>query len=301
MAPTPQQAIDVANSVFGRHPGYRALHAKGTLCAGAFTPTAHAHELTRATHMEGPEVPVTVRFSNGSGDPDHPDWAPDPRGLAIKLYLPDGSRTDIVGVSSPRFVTRTPEGFIELVEARGAGAAAAWKLPLFIVRHPEAVPVLPVVAPTLMAPASYATIPYYGLHAFRWIDASGGERYVRYTLRPAASAPRPGPQALRRLGRNYLQDEISKRVEAEPVLFSLEVQIAAPGDRVEDPSSAWPKQRRRVTVGTLKIDRLEHDREQGGDILVFDPSRVTDGIECSDDPVLRFRPHAYSESVKRRA
>ena len=25
-------------------------------------------------------------------------------------------------------------------------------------------------------------------------------------------------------------------------------------------------------------------------MLVFDPSRVTDGIECSDDPVLRFRP-----------
>ena len=71
-------------------------------------------------------------------------------------------------------------------------------------------------------------------------------------------------------------------------------------DRVEDPSAAWPKQRRRVTVGTLKIDRLEHEREQHGDILVFDPSRVTDGIECSDDPVLRFRPQAYSESVKRR-
>ena len=156
---------------------------------------------------------------------------------------------------------------------------------------------LPAVAPTLLAPASYATIPYYGLHAFRWIDASGGERYVRYTLRPAASAPRPNPRAARRLGRNYLQDEIGKRIEAGPVLFSLEVQIAQPGDPVEDPSAAWPKQRRRVTVGTLKINRLEHEREQHGDVLVFDPSRVTDGIECSDDPVLRFRPHAYSESV----
>ena len=300
MAYTPQQAIDVANSVFGRHQGYRALHAKGTLCAGEFTPTARAHELTRAAHMQGPEVPATIRFSNGSGDPNHADWAPDPRGLAIKFYLPDGSRSDIVAVSSPRFPTRTPDGFIELVEAQGAGAAAAWKLPLFLVRHPEAVPVLPAVAPTLLAPASYATIPYYGLHAFRWLDADGGERYVRYTLRPAASAPRPNPRAARRLGRNYLQDEIGKRIEAGPVLFSLEVQIAQPGDRVEDPSAAWPKQRRRVTVGTLKINRLEHEREQHGDILVFDPSRVTDGIECSDDPVLRFRPQAYSESVKRR-
>jgi catalase len=33
---------------------------------------------------------------------------------------------------------------------------------------------------------------------------------------------------------------------------------------------------------------------------VFDPTRVTDGIECSADPVLRYRPVAYSESVARR-
>jgi catalase len=295
-----QQAVDAANSVFGRHPGCRALHAKGTLCAGEFTPTTHARDLTRAAHMQGPEVPATIRFSNASGNPDEPDWKPDPRGLAIKLYLPDGSRTDIVTVSSPRFPTRTPEGFVELIEAQGAGAAAAWKLPLFLVRHPEALSVLPAVAPTLAPPASYATIPYYGLHAFRWIDPDGGERYVRYSLRPSITEPRPDSKARRRLARDYLQEEIRKRVSAGPVLFSLEVQIAAPGDRVEDPSAAWPKRRRRVTVGTLKIDRLEHEREQGGDILVFDPSRVTDGIECSDDPVLRFRPHAYSESIKRR-
>jgi len=91
-----------------------------------------------------------------------------------------------------------------------------------------------------------------------------------------------------------------QRVSAGPILFSLEVQIAEGGDRVEDPSAVWPKERRRLTVGTLKIVELEHEREQRGDVLVFDPSRVTDGIELSDDPVLRFRPLAYSESVKRR-
>jgi catalase len=33
---------------------------------------------------------------------------------------------------------------------------------------------------------------------------------------------------------------------------------------------------------------------------VFDPMRVTDGIEPSNDPVLRFRTLAYSASVKLR-
>jgi catalase len=300
MTLTPAQAIDTTTRVFGAHPGFRALHAKGTVAAGVFTPTAEASGWSRAAHLQGPEVPVTVRFSNGSGNPRHPDWAPDPRGLAVKFYLPDGSRTDIVAVSTPCFPTRTPEGFVELVSALAAGPAAAWKLPLFLRHHPEALKVLPRVAPTLLPPASYATIPYHGLHAFKWLDAEGGERFVRYTLRPAASVARLKPWQARRLGADYLQREIRLRLAAGPALFSVEVQIAAPGDPTDDPSAAWPKARRRVTVGALRVTGLDTEREQGDDVLVFDPSRVTDGIECSDDPVLRFRPGAYSESVKRR-
>jgi catalase len=45
---------------------------------------------------------------------------------------------------------------------------------------------------------------------------------------------------------------------------------------------------------------LETERERGGDILVFDPTRVADGIALSDDPILHFRPRAYSASVTRR-
>ncbi len=300
MTLTPAAAIDTTTRVFGAHPGFRALHAKGTVATGTFTPTAEAAGWSRAAHLSGPEVPVTVRFSNGSGNPRHPDWAPDPRGLAIKFYLPDGSRTDIVAVSSPCFPTRTPEGFIELIEAQAAGPAAAWKLPLFLRHHPEAIRVLPRVALTLLPPASYATISYHGLHAFRWQDAEGGERYVRYTLRPAAAVARLKPWEAKRLGADYLQTEIGRRLATGPVLFSLELQIAAAGDPTDDPSASWPKGRRRVTVGALRVTGLDTEREQGDDVLVFDPSRVTDGIECSDDPVLRFRPGAYSESVERR-
>jgi catalase len=301
VALSPAEAVDAIGRVFGRHPGHRALHAKGVVLTGVFAPTAEAGALTRSAHMQGPDVPVTVRFSNGSGDPEHPDWAPDPRGLAVKFYLPDGSRTDIVAVSTPRFPTRTPEGFIELVEAQAGGVAAAWKLPLFLAHHPEAIPVLPATMPSLLPPSSYATIPYFGLHAFKWIDGDGGERFVRYTLKPAARGARLAPWQARRRGSDYLQSEIVARAEGEPVLFSLEVAIAEPGDPVDDPSAAWPKQRRRVAVGSLRVTGRDTERERGSDVLVFDPSRVTDGIECSDDPVLRFRPQAYSESIRRRA
>ncbi len=300
MSLTPQAAIDTANEVFGVHRGYRALHAKGVVCRGVFEPTAEGAQLCRAAHLQGPEVPVTVRFSNGAGNPKHPDWAPDPRGLAVKFYLPDDSRTDIVAVSSPLFPTRTPEGFLELLQAQAAGPAALWKLPLFLRHHPEALRVLPRVAPTLAAPVSYATIPYYGLHAFKWIDGEGGSRFVRYTLVPEARVARLTPWAARKREPDYLQVDVRERLAAQPISFSLEVQIADPGDPVNDPSAAWPRARRRVTVGRLRITDLDTEREQGDDVLVFDPSRVTDGIDCSDDLVLRFRPAAYSESIRRR-
>ncbi len=300
MSLSAQQAIDVVNKAFGEHRGVRALHAKGILLKGTFTATQRARDLTRAAHMDGSEIPATFRFSNGSGDPDHPDWRPDPRGLAVKMYLPDGSRTDIVAVSTPRFATRTPEGFMELVDAQASGPSAAWKLPLFLARHPEALRVLPVAAPTLRPPSSYAGIPYYGLHAFKWVDADGGERFVRYTLMPFERGRYLTPWDARGRGADYLQDEIRERVALGPVRFTLEVQIATPGDPIDDPSAAWPSARRRMDVGTFEITALETERETGGDVLVFDPTRVVDGIELSADPVLNFRHLAYSESVARR-
>jgi catalase len=294
------EAIDAVNRVFGRHRGFRALHAKGIVCAGRFVPAAGAGSLSRAAFLAGEDVQATFRFSNGAGNPRHADWMPDARGLAVKLYLPDGSRTDIVCVSSPRFPVRTPEAFIELVQAQEAGPLAVVKLPRFLVRHPEAVRNLPKLAPTLLPRESYAGITYHGLHAFRWLDAEGGERYVRYRLLSEFTAGRLSPLTARRRPADYLQDELRERLARQPVRFDFEVQIASPGDPVDDPSAAWPAERRRVTVGTFWITELDVQRERDGDVLVFDPTRVTDGIELSDDPVLRFRGPAYTESVARR-
>jgi catalase len=51
----------------------------------------------------------------------------------------------------------------------------------------------------------------------------------------------------------------------------------------------------------LEITGLDTERELHGDIVVFDPMRVTDGIKPSQDPVLHFRSYAYSVSVKDRS
>jgi catalase len=293
---SPERAVDGINDTFGRH-GARALHAKGTVCRGVFTATPEAGRLTRAAHMQGRPVETTVRLSNGSGDPGSPDYAPDVRGLATSFHLPDGSRTDISAQTSPRFPVRTPDAFIELVRANKPGLGRLWKMPLFLARHPEALRALPVDAPTLKPPESYAGRHYYAIHAYKWVDADGGERFVRYTWVPAEPGENLSAKEAKSRGRDYLQQDLRDRLGRASIHFTLSVQIAADGDSVDDPTSVWPDERETISAGTLEVTGL-HDGDDG---LVFDPGRITDGIELSDDPILRFRPAAYSVSVERRS
>src|SRR3954471_11652057 len=219
---SPIAAVDAINERFGRHHGARALHAKGPLCEGGFTATPEAARLSRAAHMQGERVPVTARVSNGSGDPRSRDREPDVRGLAVTFHLPDGSRTDISAQTVPHFPVRTPDQFIALMRAAAPGWERAWRMPLFLARHPYALKTLKANAVGLKPPPSYATIRYYAVHAFRWVDAEGGSRWVRYTWVPEASGD--GVSAGEDDG--YLHEEIAARLERGPVRFTLELQIA---------------------------------------------------------------------------
>jgi catalase len=303
-AALPEQIVDAIHDINGRHEGTRAVHAKGVVCAGTFTATPEAATLTRAAHMQGDPVPATVRFSNGGGNPGTKDAAKDGRGLAVKLYLPDDSRTDLVAVTLPQFFVRTPEDFLEFTRARKpdpeTGQPDMAKIGAFLEAHPEALPAIQY-ALSQPAPASYAQLEYRGIHAFKWIAADDAERWTRFTFRPRAGVAGLTDEAAAARSADYLQQEIRERLESGPVEFELEVSIAREGDDPSDPTQAWPEDRERVVVGTLRVDELDRTRERDGDVLVFDPTRVTDGIELSDDPILRVRPDAYAVSVERRS
>lgn len=293
---SPEQALEAIDERFGRHPRHRAFHAKGALYSGSFTATPEAAELTRAAHMQGEPTPATVRFSNGSGEPRIPDYAPEIRGMAVTFHLPDGSRTDISAQTVPRFPFRDVEPFLDFVRASKPGPAAALKLALFLARHPRALRSLRMNLAALKPPASFASRPYYAFHAFRWIDADGAERYVRYTWKPTVDLADLDRAAAKARGRDYLFEELGERLAAGPVRFELELQLAGPGDEPDDPSAVWPEDRERVLAGNLEIVA---PTEQGDD-FVFDPTRLTDGIEPSADPVLHYRPRVYALSHERR-
>jgi catalase len=297
------QIVDAINELAGRHPGARAAHAKGTWCRGIFTPSAEAAQLSRAQHFRQP-VSALVRFSNGSGDPRVPDSHPDGRGMAVKFDPPDGGQTDIVALTLPVFFVRTPEDFLAFTRARrpdpATGRPDDAAVGQFIAEHPESLPAVQAFL-SLGIPASYAQCTYHSIHAFRFVDAAGAQRHVRYRWSPAAGEARIDPEDARSRSEDYLRTELAERLAAGPAAFTLDVAIAADGDAVDDPTAQWPDDRPRVVLGQLEITTMAEDPEAGGGLVVFDPTNVTDGIELTDDPILHTRRAAYSESVNRRA
>nr|WP_156689323.1 catalase family peroxidase [Mycobacterium sp. Marseille-P9652] len=296
---TPDDAIEAIRGTGGAQPGSRALHAKGNLYRGRFTAGPVAASLSRAKHLDGSAVPALFRFSNGSGDPAQPDGVPGVRGLAVKLTLPDGSTTDVSTQTARLFVSSTPDGFIDLLKAMRPGPAKPLRMGTYLLTHPGLLGALPVLRDANRVPASYATVAYHGLHAFRWVAADGSARFVRYHLRPVAGEEFLSGSDAKRKDPDFLHHELNHRLSRGPVRFDFVVQIAGPDDSIVDPSASW-RSGETVNVGNFEVTGLDTEREHGGDIVVFDPMRVTDGIEPSDDPVLRFRTKAYSASVKLR-
>ena len=121
---------------------------------------------------------------------------------------------------------------------------------------------------------------------------------MRYRLVPVdAGAGRPDGE---HEGRDRLFDELADRLAVGPVRYDLRVTLARATDDPHDPMSVW-RGARELSAGLLTVTAEVPDPEADGGLLVFDPTRIVDGIELSDDPILRYRPSAYSVSITRRS
>ena len=302
-----EEIVDALEGVSGGpHRGFRAAHARGVFCRGTFTATPEARELSRAEHLQGEPVSAAVRFSNGSGDPGAPDTdRRDGRGMATKFQLRHGGETDIVAITIPVFFVRTARDFLDFLHARKpdpeTGEMDMEKVGAFIAAHPETQAALQLILPTFVPPASYATCAYNSLHAFGFTNAAGETRFGRYRWEPEAEEQVLSDEEIAASPPNYLAQELADRLSTSPVGFILRVTLAEDEDPLDDPTVQWPDTRTTVELGRLQLTELDAEAESGDEIVVFDPTRVTDGIECSDDEILATRPLAYSVSVARRA
>jgi catalase len=175
------------------------------------------------------------------------------------------------------------------------------KVGAFLASHPETQAALELILPSFVPPASYAQAAYNSLHAFALTNADGERRFVRYRLEPDAGEAPLSDEEIAARSPDYLQDELRERLDRESIVFTLTAKLAAEGDPLEDPTVPWPDDREVVALGRLEVTGLAPPEEERDGILVFDPTKVCDGIECSDDEILTTRSKAYTVSANRRA
>ena len=108
----PNQLVQDFHAAFGDHHA-RAVHTKGLILQGTYTPSPEARGLCRAQLFLESSVPVVVRFSDFTGLPNIPDTevGANPAGFAMRSLMSDGSNTDIVNDSFNGFPVSTSSEF----------------------------------------------------------------------------------------------------------------------------------------------------------------------------------------------
>ncbi|MBV9892244.1 MAG: catalase, partial [Rhizobacter sp.] len=171
----------------------RIVHARGSGAHGFFECYEGLTDLTRAAPFQeaGKVTPVFVRFSTVQGERGSKDTARDVRGFAVKFYTDEGN-WDLVGNNIPVFFIQDAMKFPDLVHAvkpephhQMPQAASAhdtfWD---FASLSPETSHMLMWVMSDRALPRSFAHMEGFGVHTWRFVNAAGESRFVKFHWKP---------------------------------------------------------------------------------------------------------------------
>lgn len=293
------RTVNKIEEIAGKHPGYRRAHAKGGLYEATFIPTGEALPYTTAPFLRDTTVQAVVRFSNVSPNPATPDVLSAVKGMAVQFRLPEGNVSNSVGATVPIFVTKSPQTFFDIlntVKSFKNGKPHFADMVKLFTSFPESRAAFQIIR-KLKHTKSYACGRYYAIHAFYLVNESGNRTPVKFEWEPEAGEHTFTAKELATLPEDYLTHELDTRLEREEVRFRLQIVLGESGDPTDDPTKEWPKDRTRIEAGVLHVKSLAPASE---DQIVFDPTTVASGIECSEDEILHIRKYAYAVSGERR-
>ncbi|MFL6602869.1 MAG: catalase family peroxidase [Steroidobacteraceae bacterium] len=301
---TAPQMIEAFEGTFGVHPGQRRNHIKGTCAAGEFVGTADAAALSRSALFSGKNIPVVARFSVGGGNPEIPDAAPAPRGMALEFHLPGGGLQHITMINVPIFGATSPASFRDAILAAKpdpkTGKPDPEKLKAYATSHPDAM-ALTELASHHTPTANYYQTTFFSVHTFKFIDAKGTEHLVRWRFVPRDGTKELTAAQIKTAPRDFLEKNLIERTGKGPAVWDMIVFVGEPGDPQDNPTLAWPETRKHFTAGTFTITQATPQQKGVAcEPINFDPLVMADGIAPTNDPILRFRSPAYAVSFGKR-
>ncbi|WP_017381269.1 catalase family peroxidase [Paenisporosarcina sp. TG-14] len=294
-----KRAVNGIEDVFGTHPGYRRAHAKGELYEATFTPTGKASPYTMAEHLRDTEVQAIVRFSNTSPNPSTSDALAAVKGMSVQFQLSEGIITNLVGITLPIFVTKSPQTFLKILNTMKSfkdGKPNFKDMVKLFATYPESRTAFQMIR-KLKNTKSYATGRYYAVHAFYLVNENGIRTPVKFEWEPEAGVETWSVKELAAMPSDFLEKEMINRLKLGEVRFRLHIVIGEKVDPTDDPTKEWPKGRQRIEAGILSVkSKLLIDKDH----FIFDPTILPTGIECSNDEILPFRRDTYAISYERR-
>jgi len=288
----------------GAKSGYRRAHAKGLCFTGDLVANGNGRVLATAQALQAGTYPVLGRFSLAGGSPLAGDGRSVFHSMALLLKTQDGQEWRMALDHTPIFPVADVASFIALQRATTPDPKTGKPDPAvmkpFLAAHPEVKAFQAYMAKAVL-PNSFANATYYSINAFRFTDAGGTTRFVRWQFVPEAPLAGLDKQHLAQLPRDALFQEMIARTAKGPSRWHLMLVQANPGDVTDEATVAWQGPHPMIDAGTLMIRAVQPEETGTCRDLNFDPTILPQGIALSDDPLLAARSKAYSSSFTRRA
>jgi catalase len=294
----------------------RVVHARGSAAHGYFQPYESMAKYTRAKFLSDPSVktPVFVRFSTVVGSRGSADTVRDVRGFATKFYTEEGV-FDLVGNNMPVFFIQDGIKFPDLVHAikpmpdnempqASAAHDTFWD---FASLMPEITHMLMWVLSDRALPRSYRMMEGFGVHTFRWVNAQGEGRFIKWHWRPAlgtASLVWDETQKIAGKDPDFNRRDLWEAIETGHYPeFELCVQMIEERQEhdfdfdILDATKIWPEPDvPLMTVGKMVLNRNPDNFFSETEQVAFHPGHVVPGIDFTNDPLLQGRLFSYLDT-----
>ena len=284
----------------------RVVHARGSAAHGYFECYVALAELTRASIFAeaGKRTPVFVRFSTVAGERGSTDTARDVRGFAVKFYTDEGN-WDLVGNNMPVFFIQDAMKFPDLIhsvkpEPHNAMPQAAsahdtfWD---FVSLMPESTHMLMWVMSDRAIPRSFRMMQGFGVHTFRFVNADGESRFVKFHWNPVAGTHSlVWDEAVKISGADpdFHRRDLWEAIEAGAFPeWELGVQVFTEEQAndfsfdVLDATKIIPEELVPVTpIGRMVLNRNPDNFFAETEQVAFCAAHIVPGLDFSNDPLL---------------
>jgi catalase len=294
----------------------RIVHARGSGAHGFFECYAPLPDLTRASLFAeaGKRTPVFVRFSTVAGERGSTDTARDVRGFAVKFYTDEGN-WDLVGNNIPVFFIQDAMKFPDLVHAvkpephhaMPQAASAHDTFWDFVSLMPESTHMLMWVMSDRAIPRSFRMMQGFGVHTFRFVNAEGESRFVKFHWSPVAGTHSlVWDEAVKISGADpdFHRRDLWEAIEAGAYPeWELAVQIFNERDAdkfsfdVLDATKIVPEELVPLKpIGRMVLNRNPDNFFAETEQVAFCTAHIVPGIDFSNDPLLAGRIHSYVDT-----